>query len=105
MAEYNSAEVWFAAEASVGFRAHLPVSEHSGIVAFKAALNELLHAGTVDLMLLGVPVKHKVVGESLVLSQQHLGLPWGHQRTDVTSFYLLLGHLRPDPEIKNRAPG
>lgn len=76
---------------------YLTVREDRGIVALKAAFNELLSAVAVDGILLGIHVKHIVVGEGLVLSQNHLGLSRGHKCTNVTSFNLLFCQLRTDP--------
>lgn len=77
---------------------NLAVSEHSGIVALEAPLDELLHTGLVDAVLLGVQVKHKVVGEGLVLSQEDLRFTGCDQRAHMAALYLLLGHLRTNPE-------
>lgn len=77
--------------------AYLSIGQHCGIVALKAAFDELAHTGRIDLLLPGVQVKDKVIGEGLVLPQQDLGLPRGDGGTDVTAFNLLLRQLRPDP--------
>lgn len=69
---------------------YLPVGQHGGIVALEAALDELAHTGCVDLLLPGVQVKDKVIGEGLVLPQKYLGLPRGDRGTDVTALNLLL---------------
>lgn len=76
---------------------YLTVCEDRGIVALEAAFNELLSAVAVDGILLGVHVKHIVVGEGFVLSQNHLGLSRGHKCANVTSFNLLFCQLRTDP--------
>lgn len=76
---------------------YLTVSEHGGIVAFEAALNELVHAGLVDAVLLRVNVEHKVIGEGFVLSQEDLRLSRCDQRAHVAAFDLLFGHLRTNP--------
>lgn len=55
---------------------YLSICQHSCIVAFKAALYELANTSSIDLFLPRFQVKDKVIGEGLVLSQQHLGLPW-----------------------------
>lgn len=81
---------------------YLTVCEDRGIVALKAAFNELLSAVAVDGILLGINVKHIVVGEGLVLSQNHLGLFRGHKCANVTSFYLLFCQLRTDPTETER---
>lgn len=75
----------------------LSICKHGGIVAFEAALDQLLGAGGVDGVLLGVHVKQIVKGEGLVFSKDHLGLSWHHVCTDMTSLYLLPGQLRTDP--------
>lgn len=69
---------------------HLPVGQHRGIVAIKAALDELVHTGRVDPLLPGVQVEDKVIGEGLVLPQEDLGLPRGDRGADVTALNLLL---------------
>lgn len=68
----------------------LPIGQHCGIVALEAALDELAHTGRVDLLLPGVQVEDKVIGEGLVLPQEDLGLPRGDGGTDVTALNLLL---------------
>lgn len=70
--------------------AYLSIGQYGGIIALEAAFNELAHTGQIDLLLPGVQVKDKVIGESLVLPQQDLGLPRGDRGTDVTAFNLLL---------------
>lgn len=70
--------------------AYLPVGQHGGIVALKAALDEPAHAGGIDVLLPGVQVEDKVIGEGLVFPQQHLGLPRGDRGTDVTALDFLL---------------
>lgn len=80
-----------------GTKACLSVCKDGGVVALEAALDQLLGAGGVDGVLLGVHVKHIVVGEGLVFAQDHLRLPGHHVCTDVTSLYLLSGQLRTNP--------
>ena len=75
---------------TTGEGAHLPVGQHCGIVALEAALHELADAGGVDLLLPGVQVEDKVIGEGLVLPQEDLGLPGGDRRADVAALNLLL---------------
>lgn len=75
----------------------LSVCEDGGVVALEATLNQLLGAGGVDGVLLGVHVEQVVVGEGLVFAQDHLRLPGHHVCTDVTSLYLLPGQLRTNP--------
>lgn len=69
--------------------AYLPVGQHRGIVALEAALHEPAHAGRVNLLLPGVQVEHKVIGEGLVLPQEDLRLPRGDRRADVAALNLL----------------
>lgn len=57
---------------------YLAICQHSGVVALEAAFDELPHARRVDLLLPCVKVKDKVIGEGLVLPQQHLGLTGCH---------------------------
>lgn len=81
-------------------RPHLSVGEDGGVVALEAALDEALSAVGVEGLLLGVHVEHMVVGEGLVFTQHHLGLPGHHVGADVASFDFLLGQLRTDPDGK-----
>lgn len=76
---------------------YLAICQHGGIVALEAAFDELAHARCVDLLLPCVQVEDKVIGEGLVLPQQHLGLAGCHRGADVTPFYFLFGQLGPDP--------
>ena len=76
---------------------NLSVCKDSGVVALEAAFNEPLCALGVDGLLLGVHVEDVVVGEGLVLAQDHLWLPGHHKRADVAAFDLLSGQLRTDP--------
>lgn len=76
---------------------YLTVREDRSIIALEAAFNELLRAVAVDSILLGVHVKHIVIGEGLILSQDHLGLSRGHKCANVASFNLLFRQLRTDP--------
>lgn len=76
---------------------YLTVRKDRGIIALEAAFNELLGAVAIDGILLGVHVEHIVVGEGLVLSQNHLGLSRGHECANVTSFNFLFCQLRTDP--------
>lgn len=94
------------AEAAAALRrrgAHLPVGQHRGVVALEAALDELAHAGRVHLLLPGVQVEDEVVGEGLVLAQEHLRLPRRDRGTDVTALNLLFGQLWPDSARDRRA--
>lgn len=77
---------------------YLTISEHGGIVAFKATLDELVHAGLVDALLFWVHIKHKVIGEGFVLSQEDLWFSRCDQCAHVAALDLLLGHLRTNPE-------
>lgn len=81
---------------------YLTVSEHGGVVALEAALDELVHAVLVDVGLLWVNVEHKVIGEGLVLSQEDLRLSGCDQRAHMAAFYLLFGHLRANPERRQQ---
>lgn len=76
---------------------NLSICKDSGVVALKAAFNEFLSAVGVDGFLLAVHVKDMVVGEGLVLTQEHLWLPGHHIGADVTALDLLFGQLRTDP--------
>lgn len=76
---------------------YLTIREDCGIVALKAAFNELFSTVTVDGILLRVHVKYIVVRKGLVLSQNHLGLSRSHKCANVTSFNLLFCQLRTDP--------
>lgn len=82
---------------------YLPVGKDGGVVALEAALDQLLRAGGVDGVLLRVHVEHVVVGEGLVLPQDHLGLPGHHVGADVASLDLFPGQLRADPEETKRS--
>lgn len=84
-----------------GTKACLSVCKHGGVVALEAALDQLLGAGGIDGVLLGVHVEHKVVREGLVLPQDDLRLSRHHVRTDVASLDLLPGQLRTDPVDKD----
>lgn len=81
-------------------RLYLSIRKNSCIVSFKATLDELLNTGAVDLVLVGIQVKHKVICEGLVFSQENLGLSGSHGGADVTSLDLFLCHLWPDPDQK-----
>lgn len=81
---------------------YLAISEHGGIIALEAALDELVYAGLVDALLLRVDVEHKVIGEGLVLSQEDLRFARCDQRAHMAALDLLLGHLRTNPENKRR---
>lgn len=76
---------------------NLSISKDCGVVALKTSFNEFFCAVGVDGLLLGVHVKDIVVGKGLVLTQDHLGLPRHHIRTDVTALDLLSGQLRANP--------
>lgn len=78
-------------------RTNLSVCKDCGIVALKATIDEALGAVSVDGFLLGVHVKDVVIGEGLVLTQEHLWLPGHHVCTDVTALDLLFGQLRTNP--------
>lgn len=78
-------------------KTRLSVCKDGGVVALEATLNQLLGAGGVDGVLLGVHVEHVVVGKGLVFAQDHLRLPGHHVCTDVTSLDLLPGQLRTNP--------
>lgn len=77
-------------------RTHLSVGKDGGIVAFEAALDELLHALRVDALLRGLEVEDEVEREGLVLAQEDLRLPGRDRGADVTSFNPLLGKLGSD---------
>lgn len=47
---------------------HLSICKDGGVVALEATLNQLLSAGGVDAVLLGVHVEQVVVGEGLVFA-------------------------------------
>ena len=79
---------------------NLPIREDGGIVALKAALDESLRAVGVDSFLLGVHIKDVVIGEGLIFTQDHLGLPRHHVCTDVTTLNLFFGQLRTNPGRK-----
>lgn len=76
---------------------NLSICKDGGVVSFKAAFDQPLGAVLVDAFLLGVYVKDVVVGEGLVLAQDHLGLTRHHEGADVAALDLLLGQLRTDP--------
>lgn len=78
-------------------KTRLSVCKDGGVVALEAAVNQLLGAAGVDVVLLRVHVEQVVVGEGLVFAQDHLRLPGHHIGTNVTSFYLLPGQLRTNP--------
>lgn len=78
-------------------KTRLSVRKDGSVVTFEAAIDQLLCAGGVDGVLLGVHVEHVVVGEGLVFPQDDLRLPGHHIRTDVASLYLLSGQLRTNP--------
>lgn len=59
-----------------------------------------MDAGAVDYLLLDIQVKDKVIRESLVLSQQHLGLSGGYGGADMAALDLLFRHLRTNPARK-----
>lgn len=79
---------------------YLPVGENCSIVSLKATFDKLVDAGAVNRLLLDVYVEHKVVGEGLVFTQQHLGLAGGYGGADVAALDLLLRHLRTNPARK-----
>lgn len=81
---------------------YLSVRKDGGVVALEAALDQLLCAGGVDGVLLRVHVEHVVVGEGLVLAQDHLRLSRHHVGADVTSLYLFSGQLRTNPKDKKK---
>lgn len=85
--------------------AYLSIGQYCGIIALEAAFDEFAHTGGIDLLLPGVQVKDKVIGEGLVLPQQDLGLSGGNGGTDVTAFNLLLRELGPDPAQGGKSPG
>lgn len=76
---------------------NLSVCKDGGIVSLKAAFDQPLGAVLVDGFLLSVYVKHVVIGEGLVLAQDHLGLARHHKGADVAALDLLFGQLRTDP--------
>lgn len=81
---------------------NLSVCKDGCVVALKAAVDELLGAVGVDGFLLRVHIEDVVVGEGLVLTQNHLWLSWHHKCADVTALDLLLGQLRTDPTRKEQ---
>lgn len=52
----------------------MSIGKHGGIVAFKTAFNELFDALGVDLLLLGVNVKHIIKSKGLILPEEDLRL-------------------------------
>lgn len=76
---------------------YLPVGEHCRVISLKTTLDKLVDAGAVDRLLLDIHVKHKVIREGLVFTQQHLGLSGGYGGADVAALDLLLRHLRTNP--------
>ena len=76
---------------------HLSIGKYGGIVALEAALDQLLGAVAIDVVLLGVHVEHIVVCEGLILSQHYHGLSRAHERADVTPLNLLSGQLWTNP--------
>lgn len=82
-------------------RSYLSICKDGCVVSLEAAFDQLVNTGAVDLMLLSVQVKHKVVRKGLVFTQEQLGLPGSNGGADVTSLNLFLCHLRPDPNEKN----
>lgn len=76
---------------------NLSICKDCGVVALKATLDEPLGAVGVDRLLLGVHIEDIIIGEGLVLAQDHLGFSWHHIRTDVTALNLLFGQLRTNP--------
>lgn len=81
-----------------GQKTRLSICKDGGVVAFEAAVDQLLGAGGVDGVLLGVHVEQIVIGEGLVFPQDHLRLPGHHICTDVTSLDFLPGQLRTNPK-------
>lgn len=85
-----------------GLQTDLSVCKNSGIVALEAAFDESLSAVVVYGFLLGVHVEDIVVGEGLILAQDHLRLSGHHKGADVTALDLLFGQLRTDPGRKTQ---
>lgn len=81
---------------------YLTIGEDSGIISLEAAFDELVDTAVVDALLLWVYVKHEVIGEGLVFSQQHLWLPRSDQCAHMTALNFLLGHLRTNPRRRWR---
>lgn len=73
-----------------GGAAHLPVGQHSGIIALEAALDELAHTRRIDPLLPCVQVEDKVIGEGFVLPQEDLGFPRSDRGADVTPLNFFL---------------
>lgn len=86
-----------------GLLTNLSVCKDGGIVALKAAFDKSLGAVVVYGFLLGVHVEDVVVGEGLVLAQDHLWLLGHHKGADVTALDLLFGQLRTDPGRQKEA--
>lgn len=80
-----------------GLLADLSVCKDGGVVSLQAALDEALGAVRVDALLLAVHIEDVVVGEGLVLPQEHLRLAGHHVGADVAALDLLFGQLRADP--------
>lgn len=76
---------------------NLSVGKYSGIITLKASFDEFLSAVGIDGVLRWVHVKHIVIREGLVLSQNHLGFARGHKCADVTSLNLFFCQLRTNP--------
>lgn len=76
---------------------NLSIGKYSGIITLKTSFDEFLSAVGIDGVLRRVHVKHIVVSEGLVLSQNHLGFARGHKCTDVASFNLFFCQLRTNP--------
>lgn len=70
---------------------NLSICKDCGIVALQAAFDEALGAVGVDGLLLGVHVEDVVIGEGLVLTQDHLWLAGHDICTDMTALNLLFG--------------
>lgn len=81
---------------------NLSVCKDGCIVTLKTALDEPLCAVGVDGFLLGVHVEDIVIGEGLILTQDHLRLSRHHICTDVTALNLFFGQLRTDPDRQKK---
>lgn len=84
---------------------NLSVCKDGGVVSLEAAFDQSLGAVLVDGFLLSVYVKDVVVGEGLVLAQDHLGLARHHKGADVAALDLLFGQLRTDPAGQRKQMG
>lgn len=91
------ATVWKKIKNKKSLHTNLSICKDGGVVSFKAAFDQSLGAVLVDGFLLRVYVKDMIVGEGLVLAQDHLWLPRHHKGADVAALDLLFGQLRTDP--------